>query len=77
MQKIGASKINEFVLLGVKEIEKNILRSYIIGFVNTSYNIDDNCPHNLTPCGVAGRSEQIENVQEYFNNVYQYIFILY
>lgn len=70
MQKIGASKIDEFVLLGVKENEKNILRSYIIGFVNSSINVDDNCPFNVTPCGVAGRSEKIENVQEYFNNVY-------
>lgn len=70
MQKIGATEIDEFVLLGINESKEDVLRSYIVGFVNSSFNVDDNCPHNLTTCGVAGRSDQIENVKEYLDNVH-------
>jgi len=66
------SKINEFVLLGVNINEENLFKTYVIGFVDSSFNVDDNCPHNLTTCGLAGNADLMENVQEDFNNVHTY-----
>jgi len=39
--------------------------------VDSSFDVDDNYPYNLTTCGVAGTAEQIENVQECLNIVIQ------
>lgn len=74
LEKIGLSKINAFVLLGVNIDVENVFKTYIIGFVDSSYSVDDNCPHNLNIYGLAGNSDLIENVQEYLNNVHTYIF---
>ncbi|CAH1716986.1 unnamed protein product [Aphis gossypii] len=68
LEKIGLSKINAFVLLGVNIDVENVFKTYIIGFVDSSFSVDDNCPHNLNTCGLAGNADLIENVQEYLNN---------
>lgn len=68
LQKNNASNINEFSLLGVNVDEENVFKSFIIGFVDSCFEIDDNYPYNLTTCGVAG-VKQIEDVQECLNNV--------
>lgn len=70
LQNNDSSKIDEFILLGVNVNEENVFKLYIIGFVDSNSNVDDNFPHNLTSCGFAGNAEQIENVEEYLNNVY-------
>lgn len=70
------SKIDEFVLLGVNINEENLFKTYVIGFMDSSFNVEDNCPHNLTTCGLAGSSDQIENVQEYLDNVLTYLYYL-
>jgi len=71
LQDNGASKIDEYFLLGVNSYEENVIKSYIIGFANSSFSVDDNCPYNLVTSGLAGKAEQIENVQEYLNKVYE------
>lgn len=68
-QNSGTSKIDQFILLGVKIDEKNVLKTCIISFVDSSFNVDDNCPHNLTICGIAGKADQIVNVEDHLNNV--------
>ncbi|KAL4149101.1 hypothetical protein QTP88_003117 [Uroleucon formosanum] len=68
LEKSGLSKIDEFVLLGVNINEENLFKTYVIGYMDSSFNVEDNCPHNLTTCGLAGSSDLIENVQEYLNN---------
>uniref|UniRef100_A0A2S2NF88 Ufm1-specific protease 2 n=1 Tax=Schizaphis graminum TaxID=13262 RepID=A0A2S2NF88_SCHGA len=68
LEKNGLSKINAFVLLGVNIVVENMLKTYIIGFVDSSFNVDDNCPYNLNTCGLAGNVDLIENVQEYLDN---------
>jgi len=68
LQKNGASKIDEYILLGVSVDQANVFKSYVIGFVDSSIDVDENCPHNIDNLGVAGKTEQIENVQEYFSN---------
>lgn len=68
MQKNCTSKIDEFALLGVNVDEGTALKSYVLGFVDSSVDVDEYCPHNVIACGVAGKAERIENVQEYFNN---------
>lgn len=74
LEKNGLSKINAFVLLGVNINVENVLKTYIIGYVDSSFNVDDNCPYNLNTCGLAGNADLIENVQEYLDNVHTYIF---
>lgn len=69
LQKNNPSKINEFTLLGVNVDEDNVFKSFVIGFVDSSLDVDDNYPYNLITCGVAGTAEQIENVQERLNIV--------
>lgn len=58
--------------MGINAYEKNISKYYIVGFVDSSFNVDDNCPHNLIPCGIAGEAKQIEDVQQYVKVVYEY-----
>lgn len=70
LQKRNTAKINEFTLLGVNYSEKNVFNSYIIGFVDSSFDVNDNCPHNLNTCGIAGKAKQIESVQDSLKNVF-------
>lgn len=69
LQHNNASKVNEFTLLGVNVEEENVFKSFVIGFVNSSFDVDDHCPYNLIFCGIAGKAEQIENIHGFFNNV--------
>lgn len=63
------TKVNECILLGTFVNDDNVLKAYIIGFADSSLNVDDNCPHNLIPVGIAGVIEEGEDVQVYFTNV--------
>lgn len=60
LQHNNASKVNEFTLLGVNVEEENVFKSFVIGFVNSFFNVDDYCPYNLIFCGIAGKAEQID-----------------
>lgn len=62
------TKVNECILLGTF-VNDNVLKAYIIGFADSSFNVDENCPHNLIPVGIAGVIEENEDVQVYFTNV--------
>lgn len=63
--------------MGINVNEKNVSKFYIIGFVDSSFNVDDNCPYNLIPYGLAGKAKRIEDVQQYFKTVYSFKLICY
>lgn len=69
MEKNHTTKVNECILLGINVNNDTGLKSYVIGFADSSFNVDDNCPHNLIPVGVAGVIKNNEDLQDYFTNV--------
>ncbi|XP_050429656.1 ufm1-specific protease 2-like [Adelges cooleyi] len=68
LKKNVTQKLNEFYLLAVDDNEGIAPKSYVIGFVDSSIDVENNYPYNIIIKGASGKAEHIEDVQESFAN---------